>query len=190
MADRLSAEGYSKLTPDQLNEEFRRLYQALPFDIFPDISTTRGVLQPTGDELLETYALAGRAIDRRSRSELKGILMKRLSQLLEYSQGTAAFRSFIQDVFSEEFDYGVEKDDLPEYDLFSRLLDLEDPQSAGIFDHEKAKEIERKGYKHQLSILSVKSRLVGIFGPIRAGSFQTPLNMWRGEFVQKYGEEP
>lgn len=132
---------YFSWPPKAFNAELRKIYQLLPHYAFEDAvdlsaeyeeETTR-----TSEEILEKYRSAYLTIDRRSKSELKKVLMARLTLLLEHTQGTQAFRSFVGDVFSEQFDVGDEKDDLPEDYLFSWMLDLKDSESAGIFDPEK-----------------------------------------------------
>lgn len=137
---------------------------------------------------------------RRQNSEHKEHLVQIHSNLISRSHVSPFFGAIIKDRFSFEYDAGIFLDrqqTLTPYLVFtsSNLLYLENAGSGGIFDPQKAKEIERKAYQAQLSKNAYYLELF-----VREGTkinrdmlkeLEEQINEeWPNQFLQKHGELP
>lgn len=133
-----------KSSSSHLNQEFRRVFESLPHaEIYEDLH----------DEV--------KNFQRRDKSEYKLALVVRLNSLLDSAKITDYFKSMIRKTFSMEYDLGIEVDSqaviLSPWPLLHNIngfkefaigdvLDIQNPNSGGIFDPDRAHKIETSAY--------------------------------------------
>lgn len=194
---------YEQMLPQELNTILIRVYRRIPKAHLPEI---KGGIhsQEDLDLFAEFTNQASRRAMRRARSERKKHLVEMHSELIKRSHLTPFFKDSISNSFSGEYDFGLSPDiytpeELPKSSspqFNSRdLLDLDNPGSPGIFDPEKAKEIERKAYNAALSKrLDSRNRLdrLGIQAKeVSELKFEREdKGEWLNQFLQKHRELP
>ncbi len=220
------AEQYRNMTSQQRNAEMRRLFEFVPVI---EISSSTNVDKPEkrfdfNDELAKSLG----DVERRKKSILKQKLETRLKDLLPFAEVTDSYKSFIFDKFNYDFEQGAATSD------YSKLFQWDNSESGGIFDKDKAKEIERIAYAREVGMqlfrmglqpteeelekednnlkmrrarqeqlskmpdeeiqkLDVREQEEAHFIQNRQRDEQERkkrLEIWRDEFVQKYGDEP
>jgi len=180
------------LTLFELNDLLRGLYAQLPRDSLASLNLDL----PNLDKTLNVIMEAGEVAERRMRSEHKLALRKKLEDLLEFAKITQIFKERIIFALNMQYNFGVVTDER-KYLGGSRepfkvgwMLDLDNPESGGIFDTDRAKDIEREGFKR-----AVRQRIgVDLEQPleslIRSGEENQSLAEWRLDFIKLHGEEP
>ena len=179
-------EQYAQMTPEERNAELRQIFRFKP-----------------KEGLRETLEYRGQW-ERRERAETLTVLKKRLDSLLNFAEITPSFRRYILEDFEISYASGsvpeLGEAAVPEEELV--LLDESYPNTAGIFNKERAKEIERWWYKNTVKLAlgseTLRGKLLQEFYPelsAEYGSFQLRnrdnlLQLWRQEFIERYGEEP
>lgn len=99
------------------------------------------------DEIMET----------RENSESKRELVNNLRSLLVHCSGTNAFKEYLISEFSTLYIYGIDKENPGEEWVF-RKLQIDSPESAGIFDEKNIQTLEKIAYNHvYFNILSSHS---------------------------------
>lgn len=117
--------------------------------------------------------------------------VKRFKELIKFANITNAFHDFLEHDFLNYTDYetGGLNDDLSQV---HSLLDLSVPDSGGIFDSVRAKEIERLAYLEKTKcffnyIAIDRSK----FDPnLWSELFVERLRRWRNAYIVKYRDEP
>ncbi|MCR4324679.1 MAG: hypothetical protein NUV69_03245 [Candidatus Curtissbacteria bacterium] len=182
--------------PKELNSNARQLCEMLP----REITLTGDDFPSSAEDLMERFESNSFVSLRRSRSEMNWLLLVKLWSLLNHSSGTYSFKTFILREFSDASISGVRKND----GVRGRISWVFDDEDGGIFDHEKVETLEKRAYG-QVSEYSPVTR--GLFDSIndvlvsrglQSQTMGSPsdnedirlfLDQWRGEFVQRYGEE-
>lgn len=194
---------YEQMVPQELNAELIKVYRRIPKAEFPNL---RGGIrsQEDLDRFVNFTNIVFSRAERRRRSQRKKHLVNIHSELIGRSHLTSFFQHRSNNTFSAQYDLGFSLDiqisrGLPEspYLQFNSrdLLDLGNPGSPGIFDKEKAKEIERKAYNAALSQrLYSRSRFDQLNIPgkeINEVIFESEdKGEWLNQFLQKHGELP
>lgn len=185
---------YSVLSPLERKEELIAFYRVLPRP--GDTGTTH---EDTGEFTMVTGIFNN--LRRRGRSDYHKRIMGNLAELLKQCPSTPTFRDYVFSVFWHESTWGVSGRDIHskvDDNQLVPLLDLDRPESAGIFDPDRVKEMEREVYREHL-----KHRLVsmteGMAGASRNhlntkynvfGEYSMRLSFWSQQFLDLYGEEP
>lgn len=215
-----SSDRYELMSPRELNSAFIQVYRQIPK---MEMSKLKGIYKDKGlnalcDEILE---VAGRRqgseykerllrihsnlIDRSHLSPLfQDVVKKRFFSKYDFDLGlsleppevpTSDLESTIRNL--RDFGLSLKPTGIPaSYLEFTTrdLLDLDNPESGGVFDPETAKKIERKAYLTKLSIDIYFRELLARKGEQIA---QTSLDLegqmrgeWLNQFLQKHGELP
>lgn len=186
---------YEQMSPQELNAEFRQVYAQIPKYENPqfhgDIS---GISVFYGEEEM------GERHRKRQNSEHKKYLAQIHSDLISRSYVSPFFQDIIKGRFGFEYDAGIFLDrpqiPAPHLVFTSRdLLDLDDAWSGGIFDPEKAREIERMSYRAQLSknayYLGLSTRQSTQINREILKELEAQMGEeWHNQFLQKHGECP
>ena len=193
------SEQYNSMIPQELNGELMSIY-----GMFPRFSNREEYYQEN---------VINRGVQRRRNSDLRKLLDQRLYLLLAVAPITERFRSYISLNFYQGFLNGVyegeDREDVSEYGWavsamegrFGHLLDNEHPDSGGIFDPQRAIEIERREYRASLElskkVANFKQKINEIKGIKDVKEQETllvdpyrQLKQWRQEFIVRYGDEP
>ena len=219
------SEYYVSLSLQKRQAEYRRYWTKLPFEAFApvrrrlEMEETNPVLRPTGSDSsknLEDYMNeAFRTYEHREHSEYLEKLLANLNTLLSFAPITPSFRQFILDGFQACYSFGVnphEKTSFvidPNEKTLLWTLDNQDRRSPGLFDKEKAKEFDRRGYRQKLETyfwvqgmiyrffekqdktpeepLAIMQRRHEKFGD---SPREKMLKTWRKEFLALFGDEP
>lgn len=222
---------YKELSPQQRNVELSKLYQSLPEPAGEDEYKDKLFKSA---KLLEQSIMDGRGknwmlnnpdytsdvtldqirkkvdeiMETRENSESKRELVNNLRSLLVHCSGTNAFKEYLISEFSTLYIYGIDKENPGEEWVF-RKLQIDSPESAGIFDEKNIQTLEKIAYNHvYFNILSSHSlaeqaeavtemlqrakKLIG--DETESPSFdqfikrdRTMLKGWRQQYQDKYG---
>lgn len=129
-------------------------------------------------------------------------LQQKVDNLLEYASGkigtiTNAFRMRL----SVGFTFACINYEKGRDPFFRWALDLNDPHSGGLFDPNRAKELDEMGYRMALeNVLSLKNAVENtpeVPGDHSKEDITNSLNsqqalqkLWREEFIEKHHDEP
>lgn len=159
-----------ELSPRELNRMFRQLYADVPYK-YP--------------------SFWGSHIDAETVWPLAENCRKRFQELIKFANITSAFHDFLEHDFINYTDYetGGLNDNL--WQVHS-LLDLSVPDSGGIFDSVRVKEIERLAYLEKIKYFFNHIAIDrGEFNPnLWSQLFVGRLRRWRNEYIVKYRDEP
>lgn len=225
---------YKELSPQQRNVELNKFYQSLPEPIGEEeyinklfksaklseqsVMDGRGknwiLNHPdyTSDAMLDQIRKKlDETIETRESSESKRELVNRLRLLLIHCSSTDAFKEYLIAEFSTLYIYGLDKEN-PGDEWVFRKLQIDSPESGGIFDEKNIQTLERIAYNHAyFNTLSVHSsaeqaeavtetlqrakKLIG--DETEFPSFdhlikrdRTMLKDWRQQYQDKYGNSP
>ncbi len=177
-------------SPQELNRQLTQIFKSLPEDL------PRDPLEPnvTDDEL-------NKAFDNRKNSEYLHKLQEKVNGLLDQSVVTPEFRREILEQLDLSYQIGIPlrwavnnpnvANAIAEQLFF---LDLDHPDSGGVFDPNKAKELERVAYKNaQREVLRGYKGLAAISGEAVAqagySKSRDRLHQWENSFKHVYNEE-
>ena len=161
-------------SPQALNRELKGIFNLLPdYNIFmadegtyrEDLSIGRLVDTRTPEQFKQDFDNLEAQLRRRSRSEMRLTLKRRLSSLLGMSQLTTSARVYIERKFDKMTVVGIEREEyeeLPfatELQVYARMFQWDNPFSGGIFDPEQAPEIDRKLYLGAAESLIARERI-------------------------------
>lgn len=226
---------YKELSPQQRNLELDKLYQSLPEPIGEEEYRDK-LFKST--KLLEESFMDGRGrswmlnhpdytsdtmldqirkkldetIETRGSSESKRELMNRLKYLLlVHCSGTDAFKEYLIAEFSALYIYGLDKEN-PGDEWIFRKLQVDNSESAGIFDERNIKKLERIAYNHVYfktlslhssveqaeAVTEILQRAKKLIGDETASpSFEVlikrdraMLKEWRQQYQDKYDSSP
>lgn len=127
---------FSIMDPDELNIELRTLYDFLPDFEFP--KSVEGNT-PIGSERWL------KEINQRKNSELKQKLVQRYKKLITFAQITDPCKIFLLAEYEELFSSGIDRSSpigISEDEYWARIFRWREPDNGGIFDSQKAPEIE------------------------------------------------
>lgn len=136
---------FSIMNPDELNIELRTLYDFLPNIEFP--GSVEGDSPIGSEEWIKELEVLSDRIDQRENSELKQRLTQRYRKLIAFAQTTDSCKDFLVFEYGELFSSGIDKKPLigiSEIEYWARIFKWREPDNGGIFDGEKALEIERQ----------------------------------------------
>lgn len=124
------------------------------------------------------------------------MLIEKVEKILAYAPTTEVFRAYALTLFWNGYNFGVDR---TRPNNIAWLLDIGKTES-GIFDIERARELEREAYNiHVQGYLSGPKTLEEIIArglthetPIPApySEYYSILGKWRQEFTDRYGNEP
>jgi len=167
---------YLCMTPQERNTEMCNIFAFIP----PLV-----LLENIGDTL-----------ERRTGSELKIILLKRLGILLAYSYITKSAKKYILSDFKELLIDGLEDEDKLDLDVLYGWYSL----NSGIFDKHEAPMTEQSLYQEASAIvidIALHSKLPTGYTRIKQTEivrerrrYTRLLKNWRTEYIQKYKDEP
>lgn len=167
------------LSASERSADFRRIFDMLPNDL-------PGLYYSTIEE--ESV----KSLKNRRDSELREVLARRLSGLLESSNLTKSGRAFFKSAFDVHYVYGLRQDHSSI--LLKSIIDsIETPE--GIFG-EEAWEVDNAAFwAHDFEIFAMQSDLDrGLIQPEEVGDEiikgKTLHQLWREEFRDKFGREP
>ena len=172
---------YERLSPLERNIQLRGLYHQLrlrtatsPTSISPGEELTR-------DELAERYEVAASELLRKGSFAHPARLKSNLQMLLSYAHITDTFKEDIRWTFDFFSSFGADRDQpnsLSDSEL--RLaLDMGNPISSGIFDPQRAQQLERERFWEMRTTISER----GFIGRER-------LERWRLDYWKKYKIDP
>jgi len=128
-------------------------------------------------------------LERRDWSEHKALLIDRIKNLLGFSPTTNFFKRRLLEYLSLTYDSGRAEEVVPEVPL-PIILDAE-LMSGGIFERQRAMEIERSEYRRLMHANSFFEATMVVEGSeIEKNRFHNEIRDWRQEFIEFYGEEP
>lgn len=224
MERRVYSAEYEQLTPRERNREFRKIYDAFPYNVYvyEDLHIDKGRIDfdEHSDRVL-------RILMERQESEHYKALEIKLSALLDYALICPQFREILEDqkipgwyvtgIMKDPLEHELTKESgLPEEPLIAFekssddsqrwlwIFDEDHPESGGIFDPERIKYLERKGYRQfveqVLGIRKPDKEIEGTIFGLFSTDVKTPpteetketmlLKEWRQSFVSRFGEEP
>lgn len=178
---------YSQWTPLEFNRELICLCESIPqtVDIPEDWFNNDPGIEEVGMLVLSKAPT-------RNRSEHREALERILGNLLNSAPITPHFRRHILDAFRLQYIVGLRGDFKSNADSsLIPILDLDFPNSGGIFDPQRACEIERKAYHDELALVDEGANYSHNSEDTEeiAGAYEFQEN-WRQEFIKKYGDEP
>lgn len=145
-------------------------------------------------ENMESEAF-GDLMDHREQSEYSIRLIANLTSLLDRSNITEQFRRFIVKGFRDSAIIGgPDLGDDNYTNEFFFFLDHNKPQSGGIFDPERAKELEKISISRELKYIASEEKILAKrLGEERAKALYQPrreaVGEWRTQFKENYGED-
>lgn len=194
---------YERMSPRELNAELIKVYRQIPKTELPEIRESIFSSQQDLNTFIDFTNKVFERAEERKKSEHKKRLEQIHSSLIRRSHLSPFFQDSTNHIFSAAYQLGFSLDiPIPEelqksplLRFTSRdLLDLGNPGSAGIFDPERAKEIERKAYRARLVQNTYNREGISKLGiqihPIQLeveGKWQ---GEWLNQFLQKHGELP
>lgn len=172
-------------TPQQLNTEFKQIFFSLPK---PTIKNDEDMMD------LRLHDAVAEAHVHRMSSEYGGIIRDKVSSSLERASITPSFKEYIALQADVLYKFGFDPDMPADRQVGeSFFLDLNNPNSGGIFDPDKTKELERlafiKKMARTIEMVTVFERRMGMSQETGDKlQFFKPLEEWREQFQQLYGE--
>lgn len=131
------------MTPAQLNDELKRLYEQMPVNV----SQRRDSIA----EIIDHRASAVKKADQHRRSEHKEIVMNAIGRLSQHFKGSPSFNDFVLTTFNIGYDLGIDKGrQSGKTELFEILLDSEKEGSGGIFDGRRVRFVEYLVFEWEL----------------------------------------
>lgn len=136
-------EKYSKLSPLERNQEFFELFRQLPYSITHEDPFAEVTLESADQRAQERY--------RRSNSQVRDVLVTRVTTLLSLTKTTPQFQQNIITQYGSWYDHGVNQDheEMFSSPIIQQLFD-EYRDTEGIFNEDDAKETERALYRHKI----------------------------------------
>lgn len=137
-------EKYNKLSPLERNQEFFQLFRQLPYSIVHEDPFAEVTMESADQHAQERY--------RRNNSQVRDVLVTRVTALLSLTKTTPQFQHEITSQYGSWYDHGVNQDHEEMFSspiiqqLFDEYNDIE-----GIFNEDEAKEIERAIYKDKVN---------------------------------------
>lgn len=188
------------LSPRELNRQFRRLYQTIPYNLVEEVSGEIGEAAKEKDVEGVVNRLAAPLENivgnqfRRAESETAGLFDLRLRRLLKLSPTTREFKLYVWDNLGAAFLVGMSLEPTKQRERW--ILDEEFPDSGGIFVPQRAKEMERIAYNKYLDdcirgegvFADDYKKLAAILGT--EIDDRQRLGDWRQHYIEKYNDEP
>lgn len=175
---------YTRMSPRELNKELKQIFDFIP----PNIEKTV-VDMESFTELEASMRTLWDSFERRRQSEMYARFKNRLAMMLTFASITNSFREVIMKSFESQF---VSK--RVDFEKNNSLFDNDWSDSGGIFDQERAKEIEKTWYieamRRELRYRVRSRSLDEEEEKLSRRIFGQPLGQWRQEFIDYYGEEP
>lgn len=143
--------------------------------------------------------------ERRANSEDKKLLLGRVTGLLEFSPTTDEFRQVVLDLFSNDYDVGL--DGANKSDPLSHAILIKNAESGGFFSQENACDIEILAYREKKSWLDMSIHWNSLIERVIGGGAMTEelantmlhkgvdersrfLEKWELAFKDRYGVDP
>lgn len=163
-------EGYADLNSTQLNTKLFELYSRFPLSTRTIFKETPPESKPDigfnveisgGDNLSDETREQIKAefmmvtiehiqrrgiIQRRENSLVREIFLEDFEALSSFSPATASFINYAKIIFKQEYDNGINREDLSK-NSFYWILDRDEPDLGGMFDLERLKILEPLGYR-------------------------------------------
>lgn len=195
---------YQSLSPIELNRALRSVIHQLP-------SVSRIELLHEGLGGVDPFSNLEKAIElvdsisaRRDASIHKQVLLEKIDLILEFAQITAFGKDYIRFAFGEEYAHGQYRGIPSPYgDILNAMLDPNNPESAGIFDPEKARQLEIDSYRklvreHNLSLRVIDLTFQSMGRDLTQEDIESDRNepqaeimrQWRVDIIDRYQTEP
>lgn len=196
-------EEFRKLSPLELNQRLQKIFDSVPYNFtdYPELSqeeidkiknlSEEEKIQIAVNSFMEYWRKpeSKEEFERRYNSEFKTMLTYQLVALLDFAIITSSFREQIIQEFSGHFTAGrPKKRDSYIDNKMHHFLDLADSESSGIFDKERAKEIERKGFQRRVKEIEIGEKTIGNKYPGLFQMFRNDLKNWEEEFFLLHEE--
>lgn len=161
-------ERYQTMTPVERNREMKML-----FDLLPDFDAT---FRSEGSADYSKMEELDEKLKKRKNSDWSRNLLARLGDLLQFALITPSFKTYILGEYRHALEWSITKKteeflingrnikDIGEVEMNAELYEWSNPESGGIYDKTKAKNIEAKAFSRlfQLQLANLDAEeLVG-----------------------------
>jgi hypothetical protein len=167
-------EKYSRMSPQELNREFKGLYDLLPdytsicYVTNDEYSSIEDIIRKQLEAFTENHDDYETSRQQRLNSDLHTVIIGKFSTLLTYASDvrhliTKSCSSNILLGVEHTFEFGLDRSGMEDFnselDSLTKINEWDNPESGGIFDPEKSAEVEGKMYHAAVNSLFSREKV-------------------------------